>query len=98
MMKADFIIRRTNRQKSSEFDIRAHRDWEIESIALQSIEDKTEISQKNAWHPRTVTRNKWLDDVNKDGSRDWHDMTVQEEHVYRIEDVSGDGIADQCYN
>jgi hypothetical protein len=30
----------TNRQKHSEFDIRGHRDWEIESIALQTIEDK----------------------------------------------------------
>src|SRR5882672_9236023 len=30
----------TNRQKNSEFDIRGHQDWEIESIRLQSIDDK----------------------------------------------------------
>src|SRR5690606_41742165 len=31
---------RTNRQKNSEFDIRGHRNWEIVSISLQTIEDK----------------------------------------------------------
>lgn len=86
---------RTNRQKSSEFDIRAHRDWEIESIALQSIEDKRNFLRKTL-APENSDKNKWLDDVNKDGSRDWRDMTVQQEHVYRIEDASGDGIADRA--
>ncbi len=33
----------TNRQKNSEFDIRAHPDWEIPSIQLQTVEDKTSI-------------------------------------------------------
>src|SRR5688500_945215 len=31
---------RTNRQKNSEFDIRGHQDWEIESISLTNIEEK----------------------------------------------------------
>src|SRR5688500_1563389 len=30
----------TNRQKNSEFDIRSHKDWEIPSIHLQTIEEK----------------------------------------------------------
>ena len=30
----------TNRQKHSEFDIRGHRDWEIPSISLQTVEDR----------------------------------------------------------
>src|SRR5690349_9722062 len=29
----------TLRQKNSEFDIRGHRDWEIPSISLQTVED-----------------------------------------------------------
>src|SRR5262249_53902307 len=36
----------TDRQKNSEFDIRAHSDWELESIALQSIEDKRAFLHK----------------------------------------------------
>lgn len=36
----------TNRQKNSEFDIRGHRDWEIASISLQSIEDKRAFLHK----------------------------------------------------
>src|SRR5688572_2723879 len=36
----------TNRQKNSEFDIRGHRDWEIESISLQTIEDKRAFLRK----------------------------------------------------
>ncbi|HLW20747.1 MAG TPA: hypothetical protein VKX33_10500, partial [Cyclobacteriaceae bacterium] len=30
---------RTNRRRVSEFDIRSHQDWEIESIGFQSVED-----------------------------------------------------------
>src|SRR5690606_21823790 len=33
-------------------------------------------------------------DINGDGSRDWRDLTVDKEGVYRLEDRSGDGIAD----
>ena len=38
--KGRLYYTRTNRQKNSEFDIRSHADWEIESNRLQSIEDK----------------------------------------------------------
>jgi quinoprotein glucose dehydrogenase len=85
---------RTNRQKNSEFDIRGHQDWEIESIRLQSIEDKRAFLRKEL-APENSHRNKWLADLNGDGSHDWRDMTVQKEHVYRLEDTNGDGVADR---
>lgn len=84
---------RTNRQKDSEFDIRAHEDWEIPSIALQTIEEKRDFLHR-VLAPGNSSKNEWLDDVNKDGSRDWKDLTIQKEHVYRVEDTSGDGVAD----
>jgi len=84
----------TDRQKNSEFDIRGHQDWEIESIALQSIEDKRNFLHKTL-SPENSKKNEWLKDVNKDGSHDWKDMTIQTEHVYRVEDLNGDGVADK---
>lgn len=86
---------RTNRQKNSEFDIRGHQDWELRSIALQTIDDKRKFLHEEL-SPENSERNKWLADLNGDGSHDWKDMTVQKEHVYRVEDTDGDGMADQA--
>lgn len=85
---------RTNRQKNSEFDIRGHQDWEIESIRLQTIEEKRAFLRK-VLAPENSDKNKWLADLNGDGSHDWRDMTVQKEQIYRLEDTSGDGVADR---
>ena len=84
---------RTNRQKNSEFDIRSHQDWEIESIGLQTIDDKRAFLRK-VLSPENSGKNQWLNDVNGDGSRDWMDLTVEKENVYRLEDTDGDGLAD----
>lgn len=84
---------RTTRQKNSEFDIRGHQDWEIESISLQTIEDKRAFLKKTL-SPERSKFNTWLPDLNKDGSHDWKDLTIEKEQVYRLEDVSGDGVAD----
>jgi len=84
---------RTNRQKNSEFDIRGHQDWEIESIQLKNIEEKRAFLRK-ILSPENSKKNEWLKDLNGDGSHDWKDMTIEKEHVYRLEDTSGDGIAD----
>lgn len=84
---------RTNRRKISEFDIRSHQDWEIHSIKMQSVEDRknfihTALSSENS------DKNRWLPDLNADGSHDWRDLTVEKENVYRIEDTDGSGLAD----
>lgn len=84
---------RTIRQKNSEFDIRGHQDWEIESISLETIEDKRAFLHK-VLAPENSDKNEWLADVNGDGSRDWRDMTIEKERVYRLEDKDGDGLAD----
>ncbi len=84
---------RTLRQKHSEFDIRGHQDWEIESIQLKTIEEKRAFLRK-VLSPENSKKNEWLADLNGDGSHDWKDMTVEKERVYRLEDTSGDGVAD----
>lgn len=85
---------RTNRQKNSEHDIRGHQDWEIRSIALQSIEEKRKFLHEEL-SPENSAKNTWLGDVNNDGSHDWKDMAVEKEHVVAVTDTDGDGIADQ---
>jgi quinoprotein glucose dehydrogenase len=85
---------RTLRQKNSEFDIRGHQDWEIGSIQLSDVEEKRAFLHR-VLAPENSEKNKWLADLNGDSSHDWRDMTVQKEHVYRVEDVNGDGIADK---
>ena len=85
----------TDRQKHSEFDIRGHRDWEIPSISLQTVEDRRAFLHKEL-SPENSKRNEWLADLNGDSSHDWRDLTIEKEHVYRVDDVSGDGVADQA--
>lgn len=84
---------RTNRQKNSEFDIRGHQDWELRSIALKNIEDKRAFL-RTVLSPENSKANEWLEDLNGDGSHDWKDLKVEKEHVYRLEDLDNDGVAD----
>ena len=84
---------RTNRRKISEFDIRSHPDWEIESIKMQSVEDRRKFIRSEL-SPENSHKNQWLPDINGDGSHDWKDLTVEKENVYRLEDTNEDGIAD----
>ncbi|MFM9910028.1 MAG: heme-binding protein, partial [Chitinophagaceae bacterium] len=84
----------TNRQKNSEFDIRGHTSWEIESIQLQTVEEKRIFLHKEL-SPENSSKNEWLKDLNGDKSHDWKDMTIEKENIYRLEDRNGDGVADQ---
>lgn len=85
---------RTTRQKYSEFDIRAHQDWEIPSISLNDVEEKRAFLHKEL-SPENSSKNGWLSDLNGDSSHDWRDMKIQKEQVIRVEDTDGDGIADK---
>lgn len=85
---------KVNRQDNAEFDIRSHRDWEIESLKLQNIEDKRNFLHREL-APENSGRNGWLQDSNNDGSHDWRDMTVKKEQIFSVVDISGDGVADQ---
>ncbi|MDH4088899.1 MAG: heme-binding protein [Cyclobacteriaceae bacterium] len=86
-------LTRTNRQKNSEFDIRGHRDWMIASIGLQSVEERRAFL-RSTFAPERSKENEWLADLNHDGSHDWRDLAVEKDEVWRLEDESGDGIAD----
>ncbi len=91
--KGHLYYTRTNRQTNSEFDVRGHQDWETESIKLQTVEEKRAFLHK-VLSPENSDKNQWMADLNEDGSHDWRDMTVEREHIYRLEDTNGDGVAD----
>jgi len=84
----------TNRGKVSEFDIRGHRDWMTESIGFQTVEDRKAFLHRT-FAPENSEKNSWLPDLNGDGVHDWHDLTVEKDEIWKIEDKNGDGYADQ---
>jgi putative membrane-bound dehydrogenase-like protein len=84
---------RSPRRNNAEFDIRGHQDWEIRSIALQTIEDKSNFLRTEL-SPERSAQNEWLADLNGDGSHDWKDMLEERNEVFQLKDTDGDGMAD----
>ncbi len=83
----------SNRQANSEFDIRGHQDWMTQSISFQTVEDRQAFLRKT-FAPENSKKNEWLKDLNNDGSHDWHDLTIEKDDIWRVEDTDGDGLAD----
>jgi quinoprotein glucose dehydrogenase len=82
-----------NERSWGPLDIRGHPGWMTEALALRSVEDLRSFLRRDL-APERSDENQWLEDYNQDGVRDWRDLTVQKERVYRLEDTSGDGRAD----
>jgi glucose/arabinose dehydrogenase/HEAT repeat protein/mono/diheme cytochrome c family protein len=75
-------------------DIRQHPDWVPEVHSLNSTEDLRAFFRREM-APELSDENDWLPDYNQDGSRDYRDLTVVAERIFRVEDVDGDGVADR---
>lgn len=75
-------------------DIRAHQDWMAVAHTLKSVEDLRAFYRKEM-APARSDQNRWITDLNKDGSRDIHDLVEYKERLYRIRDTDGDGRADE---
>lgn len=86
----------TKRSRNSEFDIRdVDSSWLIESMKWETVEDRREFLHTEL-APERSDENTWLPDRNEDGSHDWRDLTVMKEEIWRLEDLTGDGMADQA--
>jgi putative membrane-bound dehydrogenase-like protein len=75
-------------------DIRGHPTWFTPAHTLQTTEDLLAFYRKEMGPERSAD-NTWLEDFNKDGSRDWRDLAEYKDRVHRIEDTDGDGLADE---
>ncbi len=82
------------RLANSEFDIRSHRNWMTASISFQSVEDRRAFLRET-FAEQNEEGERFLKDLNEDGTLDWKDLTVEKEQVWFVEDVSGDGYADR---
>lgn len=91
--EGNVYLTRTNRQKNSEFDIRGYRNWMTPSIALETVEDRRAFLHAT-FAPEKSKENEWLPDLNNDGIHDWHDLAVEKDEIWKLEDRSGDGLAD----
>ena len=83
----------TQRRKSSDLDIRSHRYWMTSDLSLQTLED-TEAFHLDQLAIENSAKNTWLEDFDGNGSRDYRDLTVQSERIFKIWDSNGDGRAD----
>jgi len=87
-------VTQTIRRKESELDIRSHRDWVTQTLAMESVAER-EAFYRRVMSPEMSDRNKsWLKDRNGDGVSDFRDLAVLSEKVLRIEDKQGNGRAD----
>lgn len=91
--EGNVYITRSNRNKNSEFDIRGHRDWMTESIALETVEERRAFLHKT-FAPELSKQNEWFPDLNNDSIHDWRDLTVEKDEIWKLEDLDGDGVAD----
>ncbi|MEX1135450.1 MAG: HEAT repeat domain-containing protein [Balneolales bacterium] len=89
------LVTTTNRSRDSEIDIRdVDESWLMETIKLESVEDRRDFLHREL-APERSDENSWITDYNEDGSQDWRDLAVMKEEVYRIEDLTGNGLANQ---
>jgi quinoprotein glucose dehydrogenase len=74
-------------------DIRDHPTWVPTVHTLKTVAALRDFYRKEL-APERSARNRWLPDLNKDGSNDLRDLAELKERLYRIQDTDGDGVAD----
>jgi putative membrane-bound dehydrogenase-like protein len=87
-------LTRTIRQKHSEFDIRGYQHWVPHTISWNTVEDRRKFL-RDYFAPEKSNNNSWLEDLNGDGSHDWKDLAVEQDELWKIEDLNHDGVAER---
>src|SRR6056297_109892 len=84
----------TERRRNSELDIRAHPDWMIASIGLETAQDKLDFIHQTL-APENSDQNQWITDLNEDGSHDYRDLAINSESALMLEDLTGNARANK---
>lgn len=88
-------VTNTHRRRNAEIDIRGLPQWMVESVRMQTLEDRRDFL-KEELAPERSEENQWLSDFNDDGSRDWRDLTAIREAAFLVEDTSRNGYANRA--
>ena len=88
-------VAETARRGTVDIDIRSHRDWLVEDLANQSVEDLRKAFRRWMAPDRSQENAAWLRDLNGDGVHDWHDLEPVKERIRRLEDTQNTGHADR---
>ncbi|MGL4632133.1 MAG: DUF7133 domain-containing protein [Leadbetterella sp.] len=89
----DAYVTCTDRGNKSDFDIRGHMDWTHEAMAMQTVEDKYRFLVQK-FDSSNSAKNYWAHDLNFDGIKDWQDLQVEKDYIYKVQDQDDDGIAE----
>lgn len=84
----------TARRSTVDIDIRSHKEWVVEDLANQSVDDLRQFFRRKMAPELSDRNSNWLKDRNGDGIHDWKDLTTIKERVHLLEDSDGDGMAD----
>ncbi len=88
-------VAETARRGTVDIDIRSHREWLVEDLANQSVEDLRASFHRWMSPERSQENAPWLRDLNGDGVHDWHDLEPVKERIRRLEDTRNTGRADR---
>lgn len=88
-------VAETARRSTVDIDIRSHRDWLLEDLANQSVDDLRRSFRRWMAPERSPENASWLRDYNNDGIHDWHDLEGVKERIRRLEDTTKAGHADR---
>lgn len=86
----------TARRSTVDIDIRAHKEWIVEDLANQSVDDLRRFFRRKMASELSDQNKSWLKDLNQDGTHDWRDLMEIKERVHLLEDSNGDGQADKA--
>ena len=84
------------RQTHSEFDIRSHQNWMTASISFQTVEDRRAFLRKT-FSETNEEGQRFLKDLNEDGSLDWKDLAVEKEQVWVLAAKNGENVATHAH-
>jgi len=88
-----FVVE-TARRGTVDVDIRSHKDWVIDDLSSQTIDDIRRLFRIKMAPSLSEQNKSWLPDRNQDGSHDWRDLTTVKERIHLLQDTNDDGKAD----